>query len=229
MRIGRLYEKRGKYKKAFEEYRYLLYYYPENAPADAILKQMFAIAAFYENHGDSSAAMDFFQKITEIAPKWKHTPQALLHHGMMQAQKKKYLEAAETFDSVMTGYPRTPVASKASGQHALVLYILANKYPEDDATQMHAIASARTALVLLEKNSPEWEKVSGWLEELTARRFDRHYRMATFYDSSRYPVETKIAAYKDFLRCFPQAPQAEEVHARLAELEAARDDVAAKP
>ena len=221
LRIGRLQEKRGKYKKAFEEYRYLLYYYPENAPADLVLKQMFAIANFYEKRGDSSEAMDYYEKITDIAPKWKYTPMAFLHLGMMQLEKKKYLDAASTFDAIMTGYPGTPIASKAAVSHAIVLNTLANKYPEDDATQLKAISSARTALVLGEKGSEEHVKIAASLEKLVARRYDRHYQMAVFYDCSRYPRETKIAAYKDFLRRFPQAPQARKARARLAQLEQA--------
>ena len=219
LRIGRLQEKRGKYKKAFEEYRYLLYYYPESAPADVVLKQMYAIANYYEKHGEPAVAMDLFQKIYDIAPKWKYSSFALLHLGMMQARKKKYLDAAATFDAVMTGYPRTSDATRAASELAAVRYALANKYPEDDASQIRAISSATTALVLGGKNAPDRDLLSSRLKELEARRFNRHYQMAAFYDTSRYPVETKIAAYRDFLRRFPKAPQATSVRARLAELE----------
>lgn len=219
LRIGRLQEMRGKYKDAFEEYRYLLYYYPENTPADAILKQMFAIASHYEGKGDSAIAMKYFRMITEIAPKWKYTANALLHLGLMQAAKKEYLDAVGTFDAVMTGYPGTDSAVKASVGLADVLSRLAEKFPEDDASQLKAISSAQTALMLVGEESDERERISARRDELVARRFDRHYQMAAFYDSPRYPIETKIAAYKDFVRRFPQAPQVKMAQDRLAELE----------
>lgn len=219
LRIGRLQEKRGKYKKAFEEYRYLLHYYPEDNPSDQVLKQMFAIASYYEKRGETSDAMDCYVKITDIAPKWKYTPVALLHLGMMQLEKRKYVDAARTFDEVMTGCPGTPVASKAAALHADALYVLAGKYPEDDATQLRAISSARAALALGDEGSAEYARTGARLEKLLARRYGRHYEMAVFYDCPRYPRETKVAAYKDFLRRFPRAPQAGKARARLARLE----------
>ncbi len=55
LRLGRLLEKQGKYKKAYEEYLYMLYFYPENAPADSLLRQMYAIANYYRTRARRAA------------------------------------------------------------------------------------------------------------------------------------------------------------------------------
>jgi regulator of sirC expression with transglutaminase-like and TPR domain len=50
-------------------------------------------------------------------------------------------------------------------------------------------------------------------------RRNRSYEKATFYDNPEaYSVEAAAEAYRAFLRLFPDAPQAETVRKRLAEL-----------
>jgi TolA-binding protein len=221
LRLGRLLEKRGKYKKAYEEYLYMLYFYPENAPADSLLRQMYAIANYYRTKGKESRALDYFERLAQIAPQWKHTPEVLLQVGAVHFQNKDYYDAAEAFDTVTSNHPGTPEALAALAQHALVLHALSLKYPRDEAIMIRTIAVTTAALRDCPVDIPERPALVANLDDVRLRRSERYFQMAVFYDKKSYAPETRVAAYRDYLRRFPKGPHAEQARARLAVLEKA--------
>jgi len=56
---------------------------------------------------------------------------------------------------------------------------------------------------------------------LQLRRSERQFEVAVFYDKSSYASETRMAAYRDYLRRFPKGPHAGQAQARLSALEKA--------
>ena len=218
LRLARLFEKRGKYKQAYEEYLYMLYFYPENAPADSILRQMYAIANYYLKKGKESRALDYFERLAQIAPQWTHTPQVLLQAGAVHFANRDYYDAAEAFDTVTSDNPGTPEGLAALAQHALVLHALSVKYPRDEAIMIRAIAITTAALRDCPRDIPERQRLASNLEDLHLRRSERYFNIAEFYDKKAYAGETRIAAYRDYLRRFPQGPHSEMARARLAAL-----------
>lgn len=218
LKLGRLLEKRGNYQQAFEEYHYMLKYYPENAPADALLGQMFAIANHWRGKDKLSTALKDFQRIAEIAPNWTHTPEVLLNAGAIQMDSKDYYDAAETFDTIIANAPGTPSAATATDLYALALAAIARKYPEDASMQIRALGAVTTALRLGDAKSPNHAAISDAFAEINARRAAKEFAIAKFYDKPRFPVATRKAAYENFLRLFPAAPQADEAKARISQL-----------
>ena len=219
LRLGRLLEKRGKYKQAYEEYLYMLYFYPENAPADSLLRQMYAIANYYLTNGKESRALDYFERLAQIAPQWTHTPDVLLQVGAIHFQNRDYYDAAEAFDTITSNNPGTPAALTALAQHALVLHALSLKYPRDEAILIRAIAITTAALRDCPLEIPERPVLASNLDNLTLRRSERYFQMAKFYDRDSYAPETRAAAYRDYLRRFPKGPHAPQAQARLSEIE----------
>ena len=221
LRLGRLLEKRGKYKKAYEEYLYMLYFYPENAPTDSLLRQMYAIANYYRTKGKESRSLDYFERLAQIAPQWIHTPEVLLQVGAAHFKNKDYYDAAEAFDTVSSNHPGTPAALTALAQHALVLHALSLKYPRDEAILIRAIAITTAALRDCPRDIPERQTLASNLDDLQLRRSERQFEVAVFYDKSSYAPETRMAAYRDYLRRFPKGPHAGQAQARLSSLEKA--------
>ena len=221
LRLGRLFEKRGKYKQAYEEYLYMLYFYPENAPADSLLRQMYAIANYYRTNGKESRAIDYFERLAQIAPQWTHTPEVLLQVGAMHFQNKDYYDAAEAFDTVTSNHPGTKEGLAALAQHALVLHALSLKYPRDEAIMIRAIAITTAALRDCPLDIPERPTLAANLEDIKLRRSERYFQMAVFYDKSTYKPETRAAAYRDYLRQFPMGPHADQARSRLSQIESA--------
>ncbi len=219
MKLGRLLEKMGKYKDAFEEYRYMLYYYPESVPADSVLRQMYAIANYFATNGSERRGRDCYLDIANVAPQWRHAPDALFQAGLIQKNRKDYFDAAESFDRIISSGYGTPLAKTAADQYALTLYALSRKYPEDESMRSRAIAAAKAALRDGDLASPNRTALTDALDFLISRRYASNFEKAAFYDKSRFGDETKIAAYREFLRRFPAAPQAEKAKRRLSELE----------
>ena len=224
-----LLERRGKYARAFEEYQYLLVFYPENTAAGDVLDHMFAIANWQLGRGKESDAAKSFSAITALAPGWARAPEAYLQAGLAELAEKNYYEAADAFDTLSTGYPDSPLAVTAAEKHALALYALSLKYLEDEAIQRRAINLAVAALKIAPEDSPDRPAIAAALDDLAERRDARAFAIARFYDTRRFPAETRIAAYEDFLRRNPLAPQAEEARRRLGVLRAAQAPAADGP
>ncbi len=219
--LAKIMEKRGKYDRAFEEYRYCLHFYPENTPADETLTHMYAIANWKLGRGRDDMAVKYYISIVSLAPAWKNTPEAYMKIGMAKLDDREWYDAADAFDTLSTNFPDHPLAITAAEKHALALYALSLKYKEDEAIQRRALALATTALRLSPRDSPDRPTLEANFADLTTRRNERGFAIARFYDTRRFPPETRIAAYEDFLRKFPAAPQADEARRRLAVLKAA--------
>lgn len=220
--VGAILERRGKYNAAFEEYRYLLQYYPENANAGTVLEHMFAIANWQLGRGKRDSAVKSFAAIAALAPGWTRTPQSLYLMGEAYAQMREWYEAADAFDTVASDYPDSEYALPALARHAAVLHTLSLKYKEDEAIQNRAITVATSASVALPQDSPARPAVVSALEDLVERRDARAFAIAEFYDRKRYKPESAIAAYEEFLRQYPRSRFAAKAEARLEVLRAAR-------
>ncbi|MDD5706058.1 MAG: hypothetical protein PHR35_09040 [Kiritimatiellae bacterium] len=216
---ARLLEKRRKYAKAFEEYSYLLHYYADRFPASDALEHMFAIANHYRGKGSEERALKMFKQIAELAPQWQRTPAALLQAGLLQVDANDLVEATATFERITTDHAGSDEARDAAAQAAMCRYRLARRYPDDDAINLRAMSSLTVALRDYPEH-PERARLQSAFDELQASRTERHYRAAAFYDSPRHPPSAAIAAYGEFLRRFPNAPQADKARQRLDELAA---------
>ena len=222
-RLAELLEARRDYRQAFYEYRYLLHYYPDKVAPETILQRLFAIANHHLGKGREHVALEQFMQIADLAPQWRLTPQALLQAGLLQAADKEWDAAIVTFERLASNHPGTAEAGEAAAQAAHALYRLARRYPEDEAVQTRALAAFAATLrdypghadrVVLQEE----------MADLLARRYNHHFDAARFYDSPRFKPETAVAAYEEFLRRFPSAPQADTVRRRLRELAGTDDE-----
>ncbi len=214
--LARSLEKREKYERAFEEYCYLLRFYPENAPVEAVLSNMVAIAETSYADEKDDIAVKQLQVITSLAPGWQKAPDVYYKLGIIEFSRKNYYEAADAFDTITMSYPEHGLAASAAERHFSALYELSLKYKEDEAIQRRAFSLGVAALKVL----PDREAMSvrERLNELTQRRHEKSFSTALFYDNERYSIETRIAAYEEFLREYPHASQAVQAKRRIAEL-----------
>ena len=218
--LGAILERREKYKAAFDEYRYLLIYYPESSKTGVVLEHMFAIANWQLGRRKREAAAKSFAAIAIAAPGWHRAAEALFRLGEANFAMREWYDAADAFDSVASDYPSSEYALPAMERHAAALYALSLKYKEDEAIQNRAITVATAAAAALPKDDPARPKLVEHLEDLLDRRDARAFAIAKFYDGKRHKRESAIAAYEEFLRQYPRSPRAEEARARLEVLRA---------
>lgn len=216
--LAKLLEKRGKYEKAFNEYQYLLHFYPESAPSHDILTHMYGIANWYFGREKYTRAIKLLNIIVTMAPGWEKAAEAYFKIGLAELSQKNYYEAADAFDTISVVYSKSPLAMTAIEKHSLALYALSLKYKEDESIQRRALALAVSALKDGNPNSPDRKIISKNLQDLSYRRDAKAFAIARFYDTPRHKTSTRIAAYEDFLRKCPAAPQAKEAQKRLEAL-----------
>lgn len=216
--LGAILERRGKYAKAFEEYRYLLAHYQESDKTGIVLDHMFAIANWQLGRRKREAAAKSFAVIAAAAPGWAKTPEALFRMGEARLAMHDWYEAADAFDTISSEYPASEFALPAMERHAAALYALSLKYREDEAIQGRAITVATSAAAALPADDPARPELVAHLEDLIDRRDARAFAIAKFYDGRRHKTENAIAAYEEFLRQHPDSPRADAARARLAAL-----------
>lgn len=208
---------RGKLRRAYDDYHYLIHYYPDRVAVREVLAAMFEIASNVEKRGKNEVAKEMYQTIADYAPNWSLAPEALLRSGALQQRARDWFEALETYETVGANYPGTASARVASLEAARILHRLSLRYKEDDAAQIRAQASLAAAL----RNYPGDEEIGELrekLDEVITRRYERHFDMAVFYDRKNSKPETVIAAYENFVKRFPAAPQAHRARERIEEL-----------
>lgn len=226
--LGAILERRRKYTAAFDEYRYLLVFYPESEKTGVVLDHMFAIANWQLGRGKREAAAKSFAAIAAAAPGWHRTPEALFRLGEAHFAMREWYEAADAFDSVASDYPSSDYALPAMERHAAALYALSLKYREDEAIQTRAITVATAAATALPQDDPMRPELVAHLEDLVDRRDARAFAIARFYDGPRHKPEAAVAAYEEFLRQYPRSPRAVEARRRLDTLKAAAPSSAGK-
>ena len=81
-----------------------------------------------------------------------------------------------------------------------------------------AVAALR-GFVLKYRNDQQVPTLQEYLRNLERETAEAAYAQAVFYDRNRHDRAAAIAAYRDFQRRYPDAPQAREAAARLKILE----------
>jgi TolA-binding protein len=218
--VARLLERRRKYARAFDEYLYLLHYYADRLPVEGALQRMFAIANHYRGKGSDGRARVMFEQVARLAPQWSRTPAAWLQVGLLQQEAGDTIEAAATFERLVGDYPGSAEAGEAATQAAFCRVRLARRYANDEAIGARALAALSAAL-RDHPDHPAHARLQQEFDDLLTRRMEQQFATSAFYDSPRHPPSAAIAAYTEFLRRFPDAPQAAQARGRLAALTAA--------
>ena len=229
MTIARLQEERGNHAEAFDEYQYLIDNFAGLFPFDDVLIRQYQIA----NHllrppkkflGLSLSSMEDvrirFERIVRNAPNWELSPDALLKAASCHELEGDKFEAADALSRLQTRYPTTSAALKASAEEIRLRRELAEKFPMDAALTRRAIAAIDNALRTYGSKINR-DELASWRRELYEAGMNRDYERANFYDNKQRKPRSALIAYKEFLRTYPDAPQADAVRTRVAELEAA--------
>jgi TolA-binding protein len=227
-RLAELHAERGRLKRAFEDYRYLIHFYPDHVALATILERMTVLARQTLERGSEARARDMFLLIADYAPQWSGTAAVLLSAGDLQRRDGDWFEALATFERVTARFPGSDEAQRAAAEAAHVLHHLSRRFSEDDSIHVRALAALNATLRDYPAHADR-EALARELAELTARRYERHFGMAGFYDNRRFKPETVVAAYRDFIRRFPDAPQVEQARRRIGELTSGGTGLPAAP
>jgi len=226
--LARLYEKRKKYSRAFDEYQYLLTFYAGVCPYEEVLSQQFKIAnlLLHENVSmfgwvlsGTDAARKRFEQVVRNAPSSPIAPQAMLIVGGIRTSEKETDEAIKVYDGLLNRYGETDQATDAAYLSAKCRYDRASKNTYNEAHCRDAISFLRAVTARMPRH-PQIGQMTKWLEELTGQLEEQSYRNAVFYDTRQRNRRAALMAYNTFLKEFRDSKYADRVRARIAELEA---------
>ncbi len=218
-----------KFTKAFDEFQYLVEQFSGQFAHDEAIRHQYQIAnhVMTARHGrmfvfkgftDPEEALPLFEKVVANAPAWPEAARARLTIGMIHEDAEEYEDAVTAYEAVEHHHPRSPEAEDAAYRKAKCLYTLARKARRDE----RSCRSALSALSTYKARYPsgEWvAEVDAWLTEMQGHLAGLYYDRAIFYDRLAKRPESALIAYRDFIRKFPTAPQADAVDRRIRELE----------
>ncbi len=225
--LAHLFEKDGKYDRAFDEYQYLLTYFAGHCPYNDVLDRQFRIANFLLHNNTSmfgwilngtDTIRERFEQIVRNAPRSAMAPECMLIIGSIRVSQKELQEATSVYDGILNRFPGSPQSISAAFLAAQCRHELAIRHSYNEPRCRESIAFFKAVLARA-PNHPQKEQMTTWLNELINLRIEQNYQQALFYDTRQRKPEAAVAAYRRFLTEFADSKYAPQVRARLTELE----------
>jgi outer membrane protein assembly factor BamD (BamD/ComL family) len=226
--IAQLREKTKNFERAFDEYQYLLTHYAGHCPYDEILDRQFRIANHLLHNNRSmfgwllsgtDAIRERFEQIVRNAPRSAMAPEIMLIIGSIRVSADERVEAIAVYDGLLNRFPNSEQAMTAAYLAAKCRHELAVKFSYNETRCREAVAFMKSILSRL-PNHPQKDQLKAWQTELVNLLIEQNYQQAFFYDSRTRNRDAAIAAYRRFLSEFSDSKYAQQVRARLVELEA---------
>ncbi len=226
--IAQLREKTQNFERAFDEYQYLLTHYAGHCPYDEILDRQFRIANHLLHNNRSmfgwllsgtDAIRERFEQIVRNAPRSAMAPEIMLIIGSIRVSANERVEAITVYDGLLNRFPNSEQAMTAAYLAAKCRHELAVKFSYNETRCREAVAFMKSILSRL-PNHPQKDQLKAWQTELVNLLIEQNYQQAFFYDSRTRNRDAAIAAYRRFLSEFSDSKYAQQVRARLVELEA---------
>jgi outer membrane assembly lipoprotein YfiO len=225
-----LLEDAGDYRRAFDEFQYLIRYFSGDFNYDDILQRQFKLAnairtqkhftfMIFPGFTSPERALPLFEQIVSNGPTWSHTPEIQINIGLINEDLEDYDAAITAYDAVQNRHPDSPFAAEASFRRAHCYYLLAGKTPRDETACRDAL-SAIASFIASHRESPNAETAKRYFDEMKEHLADLYYERASFYDYKAHNLKAAIIAYTDFIKKFPASRKTDIAQKRLDELNA---------
>jgi len=229
--VGRCYEARGNYERAFKEYQKVVEKYPRIGLFHEILQRQYEIANRYLNGRlfrvfglvplyrsmDKTTAM--YEKIVRTGPYSEVAPEAQLKIGAAREKQKKYPEAVKAYERAADRYNDRPViAADATFKAGMAHWKLAQRAEYDQGAAGDAIATF-TDFVTLFPNDSRVKQAQKIMEDLRAEQARGSFEIAKFYEKKR-KFQGALVYYNEVLLLDPTSKYADDSRRRIDQLKA---------
>jgi len=228
LQYARALEQLGRRRSAFDAYAELLETFPTAAPREEVLDRMLSLATaeaqqrhlrwLFGGFTEPESALPLLEKIISLGPGWPGAARAQLLLGDLHRRLHQYEEAAAAYQRLLSRFPDAPEAEDAAYGHAVCLYRLAERYPND----RRLLESAWSAVVyFLDRypRSPRAESVQAFRRVLLRRRAQAEFEIARFYDRISRNPRAALEAYRQFVKKYPHSGWTPDARRRIQELE----------
>ena len=226
----------AEYDEAYEEYAYLLDFYPSDCNFAEIAEAQYKLVNLLHDTRRMFFGMSFtgnrelrqsYERIVRRTPGAEYVPEAMLKIADLREQDTDYEEAIKVYATLRSGYRGTKEARRALYLEAKarmwLVRRLAYNLPRCKDTQNYLKLALRN-----DPSNPGAEEMRTWLKELSDYLSEDAWVRAKFYDSPQRTKHAAIASYERFLAEHPDSSHAEVARARIAELKNAEKEGAQK-
>lgn len=227
--LGRCYEKKGFYEKAFKTYQKLIEEHPKSEKYQEVLERQFEIASRFLNGRwfrvlnyiptlpsmDKTAKM--YSQIVDDGPFSPVGPKAQMNIGAAREKQKEYQLAVNAYIRAADRYHDQPgVAADAVFKAAEAWHKQANKAEYDQGTAGEAIDTYND-FTLLYPNDPRVTQARQAVRELRKEQAAGAFAIARYYETQRHWLGAEIY-YNEVLLRDSESEFADAARQRLAEL-----------
>ena len=216
----------GEYADAFEEYSYLLDFYPKSCSYAKIVETQYKIVNLLHDTRRMFLGMSFtgnrelrqnYERIVRRAPGADYVPEAMLKIADLREQDSDYEEAIKVYSTLRSRHTGTVEARRALYLEAKarmwLVRRLAYNLPRCKDTEGYLKLALRN-----DPSHPNVEEMRKWLSELSDYLAEDAWVRAKFYDTKQRTRHAAVAAYGKFLSEYPDSSHTDEARARIAEL-----------
>ena len=224
------------YSDAFEEYAYLLDFYPKSCSYAKVVEEQYKLVNLLYDTRRVFMGVSFtgnrelrqnYERIVRRAPGAAYVPDAMLKIAGLREQDSDYEEAIKVYSTLRSRYPATKEARRALYLEAKarmwIVRRLAYNLPRCKDTESFLRLALRN-----DPSHPDAEAIRAWLGELTDYLAEDAWVRAKFYDTKQRTRHAAIAAYEKFLAEHPDSARAGEARDRIAELKEEKKEGTAK-
>jgi outer membrane protein assembly factor BamD (BamD/ComL family) len=224
--IARLNSINGATQEAYDADIYLLAHFAGRFELEPVLRDAVAQADLIATrdlgrtfrHHSGEALRANYERIIHFAPRWREVPKLLLKIADIYVHNAEYASAITICDRIIIDWPNFANLDAVVATYCEACRKQADVWRNDTGRLAH-LEDLIQGACLYAPDHPMVPQFETWKQEIFLLRRDRSYEKACFYDNPKaYSIEAAIESYKAFLRTFPDAPQAESVRKRLAEL-----------
>ncbi len=218
------------YDSAFEEFSYLLDFYPSVCPYANVVAEQYKIVNLMLATRRTFLGMSFtgnrqlrqgYEQVVRRAPGAAYVPEAMLRIAELREQDQDYEEAVKVYSTLRSRHPGTKEARRALYLEAKarmwIVRRLAYNLPRCQDTESFLKLALKK-----DPSHPDLDEMRGWLKELREYVAEDAWTRARFYDTRQRTGHAAAASYRKFLAEYPDSSHAEEARRRLAEIEPAQ-------
>ena len=226
-RLASLLETRLKeYVDAYEEYAYLLDFYPKDCPYAKVVEAQYKLVNLLHDTRRTFLGVSFtgnrelrqnYERIVRRAPGAAYVPQAMLKIAGLRELDTDYEEAVKVYSTLRSRYPGTVEARTALYREAKARMWIVRRL----AYNILRCRDTENYLKLALRNDPshpDAEEMRAWLSELSGYLAEDAWVRAKFYDTRQRTRHAAISSYERFLAEYPDSSHANEARARIAQL-----------
>ena len=219
-------DKLQEYGDAFEEFAYLLDFYPRNCPFSKVVAEQYKLANLLLDTRRVFLGMSFtgdrelrqcYERIVRRAPGEDYVPAAMLKIADLRERDYDYEEAVKVYATLRNRYAGTVEARKALYLEAKARMWLVRRLAYNLPRCKDTESYLRTAL-RNDPSHPDAEEMRTWLKELREYLAEDAWTRAKFYDSKQRTRHAAIASYEKFLSEHPDSSHADEARERIEKL-----------